>query len=140
MPMCISYLMDYWHNQGEGNNLFSSKKYLNISFITNISEHLLITLYYLRIAKKYSFSKKHIALSAICKCGPEMHLITLLKSFSTNILILSISQTSKTSINSLRNNYSFTEFANGQYFSSASTNSWDNSGIFERNSIVHRCN
>ena len=51
-----------------------------------------------------------------------MHLISLLNNFVIKGSSFAISQTSKTSTNSVKNITSFTEFPIGQYLSKASTN------------------
>ena len=56
------------------------------------------------------------------KLGPAMHLISLLNNLITKGSNFAISQTSKTSTNSVKYITSLTEFPNGQYLSSPSTN------------------
>jgi len=81
-----------------------------------------------------------MALSATCRWGPAMHLISLLNSFGISGSNLVISHTSKTSNNSFKNITSFAELANGQYLNNPSTKSVASYGSFDRNSIEQRSN
>jgi len=82
---------------------------------------------------KLSLSNKHMALSATCKCEPEMHFAILLNNLGISGLSFSKSQNSSTSVNSCKKSVSLKKLAKGQYLRIPSK-----SGIAKAESLVRK--
>ena len=76
----------------------------------------ILSLYLRRIAKKKSFSKKHIDRSETCNWGEAIHLVSWTKTLSMRSDIESAVQTSKTSSSSAKKRVSLPKEAHGQNF------------------------
>lgn len=110
------------------------------SLITGTSIGNVISLYCFKRLRKHSFSKKHIALSATCKCEPEIHLTILRKSGLIIGSSLLLSLTSSTSCSSETKLISLRLFPNGHQRSRPLIRLVLKRGSFDRNNIEQRSN